>query len=201
MTKTNKTKYALMGVLSIRPMSGYDIRRTIQNSIGYFWNESFGQIYPMLRQLVGEGLATRQAGPKSGGRDRYVYSLTDRGIDALQSWLALSPEPDLVRSEFLLKLFFGRQATVPSNLEHIKLEKERCTSELKTLAGIEDTLEALRAKDPVAIYWLMTVSYGKRSLEATIAWCDEAMEVLKQLQNITGTSNTGAQKPLRKDPI
>ncbi|MYF92724.1 MAG: PadR family transcriptional regulator, partial [Gemmatimonadetes bacterium] len=60
MPKTNKSKYAIMGMLSIRPMSGYDMKKLIAQSISYFWNESFGQIYPTLKKLVEEGLATRQ---------------------------------------------------------------------------------------------------------------------------------------------
>ena len=42
------TPNALLGLLSLRPMSGYDIRQVISESIGYFWSESYGQIYPGL---------------------------------------------------------------------------------------------------------------------------------------------------------
>lgn len=200
MPKTNKTRYALMGMLSIRPMSGYDIKQTIQGSIGYFWNESFGQIYPMLRQLVAEGLATRQTKSQKGKLDRYMYSLTERGAEELRAWLVLPAEPDMVRSEFLLKFFFGREVPVPLNLEHIKLEKEKCTRELKILAGIEDALKTRLTENPGAIYRLMTVSYGKHSLQATIAWCDETMEVLKQHQPKSKKLNSGLGKPSKKDP-
>ena len=45
MKKTaSATGKALLGLLSIAPMSGYDIRQLIPWSIGQFWSESYGQI-------------------------------------------------------------------------------------------------------------------------------------------------------------
>ena len=54
MAKINKTKYALLGVLSIMSGSGYDIKKFCDSSIGYFWNENYGHIYPMLQRLEDE---------------------------------------------------------------------------------------------------------------------------------------------------
>ena len=50
--KENKSKYAIMGMLSMGPMSGYDIKKRFEKSLSYFWNESYGQIYPILRKLA-----------------------------------------------------------------------------------------------------------------------------------------------------
>ena len=44
MTKmTSKTPYAILGMLSIEPMSGYDIRQIMRNSTANFWSESDGK--------------------------------------------------------------------------------------------------------------------------------------------------------------
>ena len=48
----------LLGLLTIAPMSGYDLGQLIQDSIHYFWRESYGQIYPSLKQLSAEGFVT-----------------------------------------------------------------------------------------------------------------------------------------------
>ena len=61
----NKTRFAVLGLLSIRPMSGYDLKHTIEASTRNFWNESYGQIYPALRALADAGLVMRQPEPKS----------------------------------------------------------------------------------------------------------------------------------------
>ena len=50
MAKENRSKYAVLGMLATGPKSGYDIKQTIETSIGHFWNESYGQIYPILKR-------------------------------------------------------------------------------------------------------------------------------------------------------
>ena len=66
MPRENKTKYAVLGLLAYAPLSGYDIRRIYAQSLGNFWSESYGHIYPILKRLKAEGLATR--GDASGGQ-------------------------------------------------------------------------------------------------------------------------------------
>jgi len=87
--------------------SGYDMRKTIQGSVGYFWGESYGQIYPMLRRLTAEGLIAQSGRGGKGRGGRREYSLTAAGHARLQEWLAVPYRMDPPRDEFLLKLFFG----------------------------------------------------------------------------------------------
>lgn len=56
--RESKSRYAIFGALSIEPMSGYEIQKILSHSIGHFWNEGYGQIYPTLKQLSGAGLVT-----------------------------------------------------------------------------------------------------------------------------------------------
>ena len=114
MSSRSTTPFALLGMLSIRPMSGYDIKKLIENSISYFWTESYGQIYPILKKLVTEKLVTRTTKKQSGKPDRHVYALTSAGRRVLRDWLARSPAPKVDRNELLLKLFFGEEVAFPN---------------------------------------------------------------------------------------
>src|SRR5437867_4405478 len=107
MPRSNKTTHVVLGLLGVSPMTGYDIKKQVEEVTGHFWRESFGQIYPVLGRLCAEGLVTRSA-ERNGGRRRFVYRITPRGRQALRRWLRTPPEPDPVRRELLLKLFFGR---------------------------------------------------------------------------------------------
>lgn len=40
MAKEHKSRYAVLGMLSLGPMSGYDIKKVIEESINNFWQES-----------------------------------------------------------------------------------------------------------------------------------------------------------------
>src|SRR5260370_38491835 len=73
------TPNALLGLLSLGPMSGYDIRQLIPRSIGHFWSESYGQIYPGLKRLAAAGLVEKKTQRRKGKPDRHVYSLTPEG--------------------------------------------------------------------------------------------------------------------------
>ena len=107
----NQTAYVLLGLLSIEPnLSGYDMRKMIRRSVGYFWGESYGQIYPALKRLAAAGLIAPGSSASTGRKQRRTYILTDPGRACLRQWLALPFHNDPPRNEFLLKLFFGRDA-------------------------------------------------------------------------------------------
>ena len=61
-----KTRFALLGLLSWKPMSGYDIKKIVDIGLSHFWNENYGQIYPSLDALVKEGLAIKTVDKLSG---------------------------------------------------------------------------------------------------------------------------------------
>ena len=104
-----RTAYAVLGFVMMGPKSGYDIKQAISRSTSFFWNESAGQIYPILRALEDEGLIERDTtSPTSTGkRQRQMYQITDRGQAALQDWIAGPSSDVIVRNELLLKMFFG----------------------------------------------------------------------------------------------
>src|SRR2546428_11912841 len=91
--RANTSRYAILGVLSRRPMSGYDVKKLIDRSIAHFWSESYGQIYPILNRLAAEGLAERRRERQRGQPGRHVYSLTSEGRAGLLPWLAPPPPP------------------------------------------------------------------------------------------------------------
>ncbi len=108
--RENKTRYVILGMLSFAPKSGYEIGKTIQNSTKYFWSESDGQLYPILKQLTKEELVICvEPETLPGKRSKKIYELTDKGQAALLVWLRQHPTTFTVRNEFLLQLFFGHQ--------------------------------------------------------------------------------------------
>jgi PadR family transcriptional regulator AphA len=87
MAGRQSSEYAILGMLSLRPMSGYDIRKTVPESIRYFWSESYGHIYPALKRLEARKLVERPRGAQKGRAGRQVYALTQAGRRELQEWL------------------------------------------------------------------------------------------------------------------
>ncbi|MBD0264347.1 MAG: PadR family transcriptional regulator [Tolypothrix sp. Co-bin9] len=181
MSRENKSKYAILGLLSLDAMSGYDIKKKIEVSTSNFWSESYGQIYPILKRLVAEGLATQSVEEQVGKPDRHVYMLTDKGREELQSWLIEPVEPQVERIEILLKLFFGKQVTVADNIRHVQQFRELQQQLLQKYQAIEEDVQAKGTDNPNVPYWLITVSYKLFTTQALINWCDETLAKLTQL--------------------
>jgi DNA-binding PadR family transcriptional regulator len=181
MAKENKSKYALLGILSICPGSGYDIKKFMEQSTSNFWNESYGQIYPILKQLVEEGLATSHTEKQKGNPERYVYTLTDKGLEELRHWLTEPIEHMVERNELLLKMFFGRQSTIADNIEHVKQFQLLQEQLLDKYGGIEVYLKANCANNAELCYSLITVRYGILRCQALLNWCGETIDTLSAL--------------------
>ncbi len=181
MAKENKSRYALLGVLSICPGSGYDVKKFMERSTSNFWSESYGQIYPMLKQLVDEGLAISHAEKQEGKPERYVYTLTAKGKEELQQWLAEPIENAVERNELLLKLFFGEHNSIAKNIEHVQAFQVLQSQLLEKYQGIEHYLQAGAVNQPDLYYPLITVRYGIRRCQALLAWCEETLATLQAL--------------------
>lgn len=181
MARTNRTRYTVLGTLTLRPMTGYDIKKFIQGSIANFWHESYGQIYPTLKLLAAEGLVTREVHEQEGKPDRYVYSITDAGRSELQEWLVEPAEPQVPRIELLLKLFFGPEISAEANLRHIERYREDLRRGLTMNDAITRKLKQERAGAPGLPFWLLGLRWGVLVQEALLQWCDEAEDVLREL--------------------
>jgi DNA-binding PadR family transcriptional regulator len=183
----------LLGLLTIQPMSGYDLGQLIRTSVGHFWRESYGQIYPNLKRLAAEGLVTAKTERQKGKPDRRVYSITNKGREQLVKWLALEPQPEIPRNELLLKLFFGAQVSpaIPiANLERM-VEEERAL--LKQFRQAEQEIAGNR-QYPDAPYWRMTARFGLLELEAHLRWAQETLAELRKIAGIRKRTTVRKEK-------
>jgi len=170
----------LLGLLTIGPMSGYDLGQAIRTSVGFFWNESYGQIYPNLKNLAAEGLVTSKTERQKGKPDRHIYSITKKGRERLAAWLAVAPQPEIPRNELLLKLFFGAQVPAEILIGYVEamVEKERAL-----VQKFIETGKAVSAQQqfPDTPYWLLTARFGQLELEAHLRWGEEALAELRKI--------------------
>jgi PadR family transcriptional regulator AphA len=176
------TPYAILGLLSIEPMSGYDIRQNLNESLSYFWSESFGQIYPALRRLEAARLIAPVKQATRTARRRQTYSITALGRARLRTWLAEPPMPQPPRNELMLKLFFGRLAApgvTAGHVRRLRIQQERFAA---TLKEIERQLRVERREHPDLPYWLLVLSAGVERTEGLMRWSEDALAVLQRLK-------------------
>lgn len=103
-------KFALLGLIALKPASGYDIKRVIDRSVYFVWNVTGPQIYNTLRVLREEGLVSSEDVPQQGKPDKQVHTITAKGERALQEFANEPIRAAVTRDELLLRIFFGNFA-------------------------------------------------------------------------------------------
>ncbi|CAM3405181.1 PadR family transcriptional regulator [Marinicrinis lubricantis] len=179
-TKIKTSMFAVLGILAIGPQSGYDIKKLMERSTRYFWNENYGQIYPHLSALLDNQDVTMHIEKQDGKPDRKVYTITDKGKKSLEDWLRTPLKLSIMeqKNELLLRLFFGQHASPETNIQHLKSLKEQLQDQLFVLETMEDEIRSCHPDDPNLTYWLITINYGKLQSKALIEWCEDSIQLL-----------------------
>ena len=172
-----KIDYVILGLLSHEDLTGYEIKKRMDTSLKYFWGASYGSIYPALSDLVDRGLADKRDGAETK-RNKIIYSITEEGRNYLKEWLQIPAERDELRSETLLKLFFGNEGGKLQAISHIDAFQEKIERELPYLLGAAETLRENMDVDDTHKYYLLTVEFGIKAYLAYLEWCKEAKGIL-----------------------
>ena len=179
MARVSQSQFAILGLLSFEPMSGYDVKQLIEWSVGHFWREGYGQIYPTLQQLEKQRLVTKKTERQKGKPDRNVYSLTPAGRERLKQWLSEPANHEVLRNELLLKLFFGQWVSAATSGSQIENHRKMWKEQLVDYAAIRKRLLQEHETDPGRPFWEITLSYGEHIAKAQLAWSEEALNKLK----------------------
>lgn len=177
-------QYALLGLLSQGDMTGYDMKKMFDDSISYFWYASVSQIYRELNCLEDKGYLSSVTLPQSDRPDKRVYSITPQGRTAFKEWITHFPEEFSreKRDEFSLRLFFGsglNDAALIVQFERLAEQKRRQLEEIGRLSKMVDAYAEKLPQSKDRRYWRMILRRAVMSLEATVAWALECIELLK----------------------
>ena len=87
MARVKRINMVILGLLNHEDLTGYDIKKRIDSSISFFWNGSFGNIYPALKELENDSYIL-SSNDSVGGRERIVYHITQKGKMHLKEWIS-----------------------------------------------------------------------------------------------------------------
>ncbi|MCM3081895.1 PadR family transcriptional regulator [Brevibacillus invocatus] len=169
-------KTIILGFLSYGEMSGYDIKQAFSNSIGFFYDASFGAIYPALRKLEEEGLVTKQEVIQSGKPNKILYKITKAGEQSFQQEIQTPILPPVLRSDMLVKIFFGKGRTIE---EQHELVNNCLSTQRQMLAQSKVTYQKL--KNGFDEYQQFCWEYTIHHLETTITFLElKAPSLIKE---------------------
>ncbi len=169
---------AILACLTESPMTGYELAKTFDASIGFFWKADHQQIYRELNKLRDRGHVQSREVVQTGKPNKLVYTLTPEGAAALRHWAARPSRPASIKDDLLVRMFaLGSvdieplRADVMARLEH---HRDR-------LARYEHILNKRfpNGTAPAAdLGKLLNLRLGVRHERAVVEWCEEALGIL-----------------------
>lgn len=159
----------ILGLLSLAPMTGYELKKHFDATISHFWNADKAQIYRTLSSLVRDGLCVVETVAQDGYPARQVHHLTDAGRAALSDWLASEPQPDSERNAFLGRVFFASRLSADNAR---RLLAGRRAAATQYLASLNQQLAAqgMAAVGEPLYFRVATLRNGIRHVQAELDW-------------------------------
>jgi PadR family transcriptional regulator AphA len=140
-TPLSTTSHAILGLLSLRSWSTYELAKQAQRSLDWFWPRAERKLYDEPKRLVAHGLA-RSDKEMTGARPRTVYSVTRKGRSALRRWLDEPPAPPVLEFEGMVKVFFADGGTLEQLQANLASIADTAQARLSALEVKVDELEA-----------------------------------------------------------
>ena len=167
------TSLALLGLLSLRPSYGYDVKHLYDRFFGQKKPLAFGQVYATIARMIRDGLLIPLGEEAGAGPDRKRYEVTEAGRARLAAWM-LTPE---VPSESLQSNLFAK--TVVAVLtdrdaeELLDIQRARHMEQMRQLTALKQSADLMH---------LLLYDHALFHIEADLRWIDATGARLAQLK-------------------
>lgn len=102
-------QHAILGLLSERPLTGYDVKKRMVESPLLPWSGNNNQIYKALVELSAKGYVDCEIRHQENSPSKKIYSITAEGMAELNRWIVSDVEPPEFRNRFLLQLAWSHR--------------------------------------------------------------------------------------------
>jgi DNA-binding PadR family transcriptional regulator len=167
-------RYALLAILRVGPLSGYDLQKQFHQSVGHVWHAPDSQIYPELRKKEQLGLVEGEDQARGERGTRRLYHVTDAGDRAFVEWMASPLDYQRVRDPSHLRAAYLEATTADAARAFLERHIAQWEGEL---AQWEQEIERIdQVTNPMLLRRLAVTADADR--ERTIAYKRFAYEGL-----------------------
>ena len=161
----------LLGLLMNEPKHGYELHQEFSRNLGRVWQIGLSQLYAQLKLLEEAGFVTAQTEPQSNRPPRKVYHLSSKGQEVFLYWVH-QPTPYLrhIRVEFLARLYFFQQLSLPGLDQLVAEQKTVCHAQVKRFEQLADETDDKFRR--------LVLEFRRGQLESVIQWLDHCLEIL-----------------------
>ncbi len=185
---------AVLGLLKERSMHGYQLKKSLSETLGPFWAVSYGALYPALKRLKTQG-AVEEVFPRTEvGRRKNVYRLTPDGERTFNELLSSSAQREDDENGFRLRVAFFRYLAPETRIGVLERRKAALTTRL---AELKQRLTVYR--EPVDDYTMSLMRHGMDSTERDISWLDQM--IASERQAVRRPRRTGRPRRARSTTV
>jgi len=131
----------VLGFLMERKMTGYAIKKTMEKSTNFFFNTSYGNIYPTLKKLEEAGHLTSEEEIKNGKLNK-SYSITQSGKQVFRRWLGENSDIAMIRDEALCRVFFFEYLDKNKTIEELNSYISRLEAQVDEMTRLRKKLQS-----------------------------------------------------------
>lgn len=185
----NTTSYALLGLLSVRPWTTYELAKQVRRSLHWFWPRAERKLYDEPKELARQGLAHVEE-RFTGKRRSRTYSITPEGRAALAGWLSEPPAAPVIEFEGMVKIFFadiGGLDQLRTTIERIEAESARQVAQLSEIAAAGS---AFAHRSHISA---VTLALSLEMQSSVLTWARWAQEEVAQWQSTTDAGDWDEQ--------
>ena len=187
---------AILGLLKEQAMHGYQLKKRLSDTLGSFWQVSYGSLYPALKRLQKEG-AVEMAFPKEQvGRRKNVYRITQKGEEIFAQLLERAGQDATADDAFSVRLTFFRYLKPETR---IRLLEGRRAFLQGRWATIRESLHSYRER--IDGYTLSLMNHQLASTETDIRWLDDLIRAERRRapSRRSRASRVGLRGPAHKE--
>jgi DNA-binding PadR family transcriptional regulator len=170
-------------------MTGYELAKTFDASIGFFWKADHQQIYRELTRLRDRGHIQGREVVQSGKPNKLVYTLTPEGRAALRHWAARPSVPASIKDDLLVRLYALDSVDLEPLRTDLMARLEHHRDRLSRYERILNKRFPQGTASPADLGKLLSLRLGVRHEQAVVEWCEEALEALSALSTGAGQTN------------
>lgn len=172
--------HAILVCLSDAPMTGYELAKRFDSSVGFFWRATHQQIYRELSALADKGWVAGKTVTQTTRPTKTIFKLTAAGRAALLAWSRQQTQPAAVKEELLLRFYALRQVDLPVLVQQLEARRQGHQARLALYEKILARHYAEPSKlDLAAKGKLLGLRAGLRLEQNWIDWSADAIELLQ----------------------
>jgi len=206
MAELTTTSYAILGLLSLREWTTYELAAQMKRSLDHVWPRAERKLYDEPKRLVEAGYA-RARKDAVGRRPRTIYTITPAGRRALRRWLDTPVAGPTLEFEGILRVLFADQGDLDQLRATLRMIGEQAAETRARFAAMAtDTLvnrtfaerihvNALGMRFMIDHYehiarwaeWALSVVDGwPDAREGATTWADGARSVFEEAARAAG---------------